>query len=441
MVSQAVLAIGLFSLLSPQSHAAAPLQPIQWPSMTEVIRWQSPWVLEMNAPDPQAAAIVAQYLNNLETMGFPAEVQGVWVQTGSTAIASNQGTMPLPAASLTKLVTTLAALETWPLDHQFETWVGRTGPIRDGVLQGDLVIRWEGDPYFVWEEAIALGNALQQLGLRQVTGDLMILGDFSMNFEDDPYRAGELLIQALDSRRWSTEVWGQYDQMFPNTPQPTLQIDGAVTVRSATAVSDIAGWLIRHESLPLIALLKAMNIYSNNVMSDLLAAGMGGTNTMLLKAAQGADLSLREIRLINGSGLGMENQISPRTVVAVLIALQAQLRAENLSVSDIMPVAGEDVGTLVYRDLPAQSALKTGTLATVSSLAGFFPTRDRGPVWFAIQNQGSDVVLLRAQQDALLAALADHWGVSSAPPHFQSRVRLGVAPYVLGDPTRNLAPN
>jgi len=53
--------------------------------------------------------------------------QGVWIQSGPVLMANHQGTVPLPAASLTKIVTSLAALKTWGPAHQFETLISATG--------------------------------------------------------------------------------------------------------------------------------------------------------------------------------------------------------------------------------------------------------------------------------------------------------------------------
>jgi D-alanyl-D-alanine carboxypeptidase/D-alanyl-D-alanine-endopeptidase (penicillin-binding protein 4) len=149
-------------------------------------------------------------------------------------------------------------------------------------------------------------------------------------------------------------------------------------------------------------------------------------------------LPVAEIRLINGSGLGEDNRLSPRAVVAILLEIQRQLHPHGLSIADVMPVFGQDEGTLIFREMPPQAAVKTGTLNTVSSLAGYFPTRDRGPVWFSIQNTGSDLETLRARQDALLLALEQHWGKAAPADAFQPQVVLGQRPYVLGDASRNL---
>ncbi|MGF1524363.1 MAG: D-alanyl-D-alanine carboxypeptidase [Leptolyngbyaceae cyanobacterium] len=438
MLHKALLAFGFLSLFSNQPETAASFQSIQWPSMEAVISWQSPWILAVNQPDPAAKAIVGSYLKGLINQGLPTEEQGIWVQTGATAIAVHQGDQALSAASLTKIATTLAALDTWKINHQFETLIGHTGVVENGTLQGDLVIHWDGDPYFVWEEAIAIANMLQQQGIQQIAGNLVILGDFAMNFQTNPELSGELFRQAADANLWSAEVWQLYDLMPPGTAQPSLLIQGQVILKPSTATSEVSRWLVRHESLPLVALLKAMNIYSNNEMAEQIARATGGTNTVVAKVVKETQIPTSEIRLINGSGLGNENRISPRAAVAMLLAIQRRLRPLGLSVADVMPVFGQDEGTLIFRELPEQSALKTGTLATVSALAGVFPTRDRGPVWFSIQNRGTNIEALRAQQDSLLLALEQHWGKAAPPAYLQPKVMIGTAPHQLGDPKRNL---
>jgi len=439
MLHHALVALSLLSLLGEQPAPVQALEPMPWPEMANIAGWESPWVLKMNAPDPQAKEIVRSYLTNLAELGFAPEEQGLWVQTGATAIAVNQPYQASPAASLTKMATTLAALKAWPVDHRFTTRIGHTGTLENGVVKGDLVIQWTGDPYFVWEEAIALANTLNQQGIQQVTGNLVILGEFSMNFEPDSYRSGELFIQAVDVNLWSDEVYYVHSTMPPETPTPTLAIAGEIIVQPLATNPLQPQWLVQHQSLPLVPLLKAMNIYSNNAMADQFARALGGANTVAAKAADHTGVPVSEIRLINGSGLGVENQLSPRAVVAILVGIQRELRSRGLSISDVMPVFGQDEGTLIYRDLPSQAALKTGTLNTVSSLAGYFPTRDRGPVWFSIQNWGGDLELFRAQQDALLLALQEHWGAAPPPTTFAPKVIMGQPPYVLGDPSRNVS--
>ena len=119
-------------------------------------------------PDLPAAVAVQEFLKDLKAKGLAEGNQGVWVQAGMLPLVSQQGKALMPGASLTKIATSLASLETWGPDYQFETRFRGTGPIRNGVLQGDLVVSGGGDPLFVWEEAIAVGNALNQMGIDQI---------------------------------------------------------------------------------------------------------------------------------------------------------------------------------------------------------------------------------------------------------------------------------
>jgi D-alanyl-D-alanine carboxypeptidase/D-alanyl-D-alanine-endopeptidase (penicillin-binding protein 4) len=159
-----------------------------------------------------------------------------------------------------------------------------------------------------------------------------------------------------------------------------------------------------------------MNVYSNNAMANMVTATLGGPYTMVRLAALGAGVPMDELRLSNGSGLGAENQLSPRTVCALLVGIQRALRPAKLTIADVFPVAGQDLGTIRRRHLPFDTVVKTGTLRNVSTLAGVLLTRTHGPVWFALINRGGDVGAFREQQDVLLQTLMHGWGALESPP-------------------------
>ncbi len=398
---------GLVSLWFKMAHVPQPINPDSL-----FASWNTPGLVFSSQPDPGGEAKVNQYLQGLSATGLTETNQGVWVQAGYNLLANHQGTQPLPAASLTKVATSLAALETWGPDHQFDTLIGATGPIQNGVLQGDLVIQGNNDPFFVWEEAIALGNTLNRMGIRQVTGKLVIMGNFSMNYESDPQVAGALLKQGLNAQLWPDEAKAQYLNLPKNTPQPQVAIAGDVQVATLPIPKQIA--LLRHQSLPLAQILKQMNIYSNNAMAEMLADSVGGASTVAARAARAAGVPQAEIQLINGSGLGPENQISPRAVCAMFMAIETYLKPQQMTVADLFPVSGRDGGTLEDRNIPVASVVKTGTLWDVSTLAGALPTRDRGLIWFAILNRGEDLDGLRDRQDQLLQNLLEQWGADQS---------------------------
>jgi D-alanyl-D-alanine carboxypeptidase/D-alanyl-D-alanine-endopeptidase (penicillin-binding protein 4) len=170
--------------------------------------------------------------------------------------------------------------------------------------------------------------------------------------------------------------------------------------------------LLRHRSLSLTQILKEMNIYSNNAMAEMLAQSVGGAQVTAQLATKSAGVPPEEIQLANGSGLGVENRISPRATCAMLMAVERFLQhPTNFSVADIFPVVwARQAGNHACAAHPSGTAIKTGTLRDVSALAGVMPTRDRGEVWFAIINRGGDVDGFRTQQDLTARTLVKQWG-------------------------------
>lgn len=378
-----------------------PLEMANQPRLQTAL-WQA------SSSDPSAEQIKKQYLQLLERQGLKTSNQGIWLQSGANVLTSNKGTVPMPAASLTKVATSLAALQTWGVNHQFEILAMATGPIENGVLQGDLVIQSDGDPMFAIEDAIALGNSLNKIGITRVTGDLVLTGSFMLNFQSDVIKSGELLKKVLNPKSWDDEIREDYQKLGARTPRPTVAIAGTIRVSSPIPGQTL---LVRHRSLPLTHLLKKLNVHSQNEMSQLLADHLGGPQAVIQKATTAAQISPDELLLVNGSGLGTDNRISAHAVCAMLAAIERYLHPLNLTIADIFPASGFDRdGTMEDRDMPAGAVIKTGTLNTVSALAGVVPTRDRGLVWFAIINRGTDILELRQQQDLLLHAIQKEWG-------------------------------
>jgi D-alanyl-D-alanine carboxypeptidase/D-alanyl-D-alanine-endopeptidase (penicillin-binding protein 4) len=399
----------------------------------QLLSWDKTAIFDLPTQnDPAVEQFVKQYLKDLTAKGFAAGEQRIWIRSQWAELANFQGNIPASAASLTKIATSLAALDKWGTNHQFETqiYASDNAKIENGVLQGNLIVRGDGDPLFVWEEAIAVGNALNRLGIRQVKGNLLISGNFYLNYKTDAKIVGELLKQGINHRLWSSALIKQYQVMPPGTAKPQVAIAGKVGI--ADNLPNSAKLLLRHRSLPLTEIVKQMNIYSNNEMAEMLAQSVGGAQAVATVAAKAANVPQNEIQLLNGSGLALENRISPRAATAMLMAIEDKYQSQSLGVRDLFPTSGRDrVGTMMNRTIPLGTTIKTGTLDTVSALAGVIPTRDRGQVWFAIINHGNDVSQFRKQQDLFLQRLSQHWHLTPVT----IPVTTSVSPY-LGDPSR-----
>ena len=399
----------------------------------ELLPWDNSAIFQLppQRSDRALETIVEAYLQNLKRQGIDPERQGIWVQSDWVTPISNRGKTPLPAASLTKIATTLASLSKWGAKHQFITNIYVTGEITAGIVTGDLIVEGSGDPFFVWEEAIAIANTLNQLGIREIRGNLLVTDKFYMNYQDRALKAGELFKQGLNRQLWQPNVRQQYLQMPPGTKQPEVAI--ASEVKAIAKVPSDARLLISHRSLPLAEILRQMNIYSNNKMAQILADLLGGAAVAGQTSAEIAKFDPTEIELVNGSGLSEKNRISPHAVVKMLIAIDRLLQEDSFSAADLFPTAGKDVvGTVQGRALPTGTTIKTGTLNNVSALAGVIPTSDRGNVYFSIINYGSQIEHFRQQQDILLNQLAQTWQL--VPNNFN----LANENWYLGDPQRNL---
>ena len=88
--------------------------------------------------------------------------------------ATHRAQAPVNPASVMKLVTTYAALDLLGTGHTWTTPVYTDGPVKDGVLQGNLYLQGGGDPKLVTERLWLLMRRIQGLGLRRIAGDIVL---------------------------------------------------------------------------------------------------------------------------------------------------------------------------------------------------------------------------------------------------------------------------
>jgi D-alanyl-D-alanine carboxypeptidase/D-alanyl-D-alanine-endopeptidase (penicillin-binding protein 4) len=125
------------------------------------------------------------------------------VDKGSPVLV-HQIALPMNPASVMKLVTTYAALDTLGPAFTFHTDVLHTGEIANGVLAGDLVLRGGGDPELTYERVWQLAHRLRSRGIREIRGDVIVdRGYFApavhdpAGFDNQPMRAYNVGADAL----------------------------------------------------------------------------------------------------------------------------------------------------------------------------------------------------------------------------------------------------
>jgi len=335
-------------------------------------------------------------------------------------LAALNADRPFHPASVTKVASTLAFLRAWGPNHRLRTTLAGRGPIANRTLAGDLVIRSQGDPYFVFENAFLTLLALRDLGIRKINGRVRIQGTFFFNWSRDA--AGKRLQRALEGRdgadRWP--ALRTHDMAASDTKlrDVALRFGNDHNQRGPREET-----LVIHDSAPLRRLLKEFNGYSNNIF-HIFSRQVGGPRKIQRTARSVvAPLARAAIVIDNAAGGGRTNRLTPSATVAIFQALDRELATHALALNDVLPVAGIDSGTLKNRLNTAQQRGavlgKTGTLPSisVSALAGVAHTKRYGRVFFAILNKGVPIWLARKKQDAFLRDLLEHAG--PAPPAYQ----------------------
>jgi serine-type D-Ala-D-Ala carboxypeptidase/endopeptidase (penicillin-binding protein 4) len=118
-------------------------------------------------------------------------------------VAWNAG-VPRNPASTMKVLTTWAALELLGPAYTWRTRAWATGPVRDQVLAGDLVLEGGGDPFMTADRWWGFVNGLRQAGVERIEGGVLIdnswfapQGDDRAAFDNRPYRSYNVLPDAL----------------------------------------------------------------------------------------------------------------------------------------------------------------------------------------------------------------------------------------------------
>ena len=323
------------------------------------------------------------------------------VLDGGKPVVSHNPDLPLMPASTMKLLTTLAALETWGREHRFET---------DFFLDGSdwLWVQGRADPYLVSEELDLIARGLKAAGVARVAGiglddsffdrDVEIAGRSST---DNPYDAP---VTALAANFNTVSVMRSGSGVSSAEPQTPLtatarrfgQAGGAgkqrvnlkqrpialgyfgelLAAKLAAAGIQVgegqrigtlprgARRVLRHKNSRTLAAIVAPTLkYSNNFVANALflrLADPKGDGPVSIAAAQRAmtDYARRRFGwsgfvIQDGAGLSRGNRLSARQLVEVAEAF--------VPFRDLMPV----------QEGNSAVSAKSGTLHGVSCYAGF----------------------------------------------------------------------
>jgi D-alanyl-D-alanine carboxypeptidase/D-alanyl-D-alanine-endopeptidase (penicillin-binding protein 4) len=337
------------------------------------------------------------------------------LRSGQLLFAHN-ASLPLRPASNEKLATTYAALTALGPSFRIETDVLGEGQRSGTTWLGNLVLKGYGDPALSAAQINKLARQVVAAGIKHVSG--RILGDESwfdtrrtgLGWKPDFYLHQSPALSALIvDRGWT----GRFETTRPALMATQLfRTDlrrAGVTIRGGTALgvaSAQAASLAGVQSAPLAALLRHMDVMSDNFYAEMLlkevgaVQGNGGSAAAGIAVERGllraAGVPLAGVRTVDGSGLSLLDRWTPLGLSALLRTMwqSADLRPY---IVPALPIAGE-TGTLEHRMRlrPARGLVraKTGTTDNSSALSGFVGDR----YVFSILENGSPVRTLSAEE-------------------------------------------
>lgn len=369
-------------------------------------------------------------------------------RTGDTLYSRNAGKLFMPASNQKVLTGALALRHLGP-DYRFRTVIGKRGDLRDGVLNGDLIVIGRGDPTIsdrmrgsAPAAMQAIADSIAARGIRRINGSLRPGGNA---FPDSIYAYGWEYDDLTSSGTPTDELLFNEGQVrfirrtprgdtvdYVGTRNPTLAylaaLDTAFRARGIVAggVTDSIASLTEpldtvylFDSPPLREILPHFLKPSQNQIGEILLKTLGLERTGVGIADSGAAVVTRQLRewgvdssgvvVYDGSGLSRHDLVSPETMVKILVAMQRDTAFRVFY--DGLPIAGVD-GTIRTRMVgtPAANNLraKTGTIEFVRSLSGYVTNADNDRLVFSFLSNHFTVPVsqITRVQDAVGVLLA-----------------------------------
>jgi len=386
-----------------------------------------PGALQATTADPELSASIDQFLNKV--VGSTCVI----VELDGRTVYERRSSETFVPASTMKLATAMAALDILGADSKFSTrFVAEKQP-KNGVIDGDLYVIGGGDPLLAtsgyktvfddpdqfYEDFTKIADALNEAGIRSITGDL--IGDDS-RYDDvrwvstwpARYQVGGTVapLSALlvnDGNTGYTDTpneattnrkAGDSPLLFVQTLRTVLNSKGIAVGGIATTgqAPDDAEELSTFDSVPMSEVLTEMLKNSDNTTAELVLKEIGlqakgqGTTAAGIEAAKESlkrqGFTIDDLVMLDGSGLDTGNRMSCELSLALVEAV-----SQKPEFSEALPLGGKN-GTLRKRMLATPSTgkvrAKTGTLNSVNALAGFADTPRGNTLSFAFIHNGTD---------------------------------------------------
>ena len=316
------------------------------------------------------------------------------LEDGSLLAAHNPDKALIPA-SIMKSATTAALIQKNSSNMPIITEVYTDGPVKDGVLEGNIVVIASGDPSlngnderaksadFV-EEIVA---ALKEKGISTVSGTIII---------DESVFEGPAIPESWQSAdlQYSYGTGSHGFNFEKNSSGKASVKDPAgvfkkklkaslgrnqIMMKEEEKESGKNEILVEHKSAPLNDIMRSCMVRSDNLYAECfmrmfgLENGLDGSTAAAAEAAmeswEKAGLPMENVMIVDGSGLSRKNRLTGRFMTMMLTKMKG-----NKDYYDLFARVGRE-GTvssfLKDTNLDGKLALKTGSMSGVQCYAGY----------------------------------------------------------------------
>ena len=333
--------------------------------------------------------------------GQSTAVAVIDLSSGKTIAAAGEKN-PLIPASVMKAVTVGSLMNEVDDDTRYRTEVFIDGPVRDGILEGNILVVGSGDPslnsrHEPLSENICkeITEALRQRGVKSVAGRIITDGAIFPGPAVPPSWA-----KADLSTYYGTGIHGlNFEDNASgrnSVPNPAAVFESrlksslasaGITIDSRAVPQGDRTLLVEHVSPQIYEIMRSCMMRSDNMFAESLlrtyALRRGEPGTTERAARLETDywkergLPMEGVTIVDGSGLSRSNRLTAAFLAAVLTEM-----ADNVEYASFFPLAGQE-GTLkkFLADTPLETyiALKTGSMNGIQCYAGYKVDEDFAP--------------------------------------------------------------
>lgn len=370
----------------------------------------------------------------VEASGVPEGSLAVYIAAldAKKPLAAYNIETPLVPASIMKVVTIATLLEKTGPDWRYRTGVYLTAPVRDGAVEGDLVVVGSGDPSInsdpephsadlVAEIVDALtGKKVQRIEGRIVVDDALMEGPstpptWASGDLPHAYGTGSHAFNFRNNSTGKSAVKNPAS-VFESALRAALARAG-IEIGERSLPQGERRLLLEHESAPIDEIMRSCMMRSDNLFAECMLrtyALLRGKNGSTAEGARleteywkKKHLPMEGINIVDGSGLSRSDRMTAQFMADVL-----ERMADNVVYASFFPLAGQE-GTLrkflAGTPLDSYIALKTGSMNGIQCYAGYKLDDDYAPthVVVVMANNMKDRARLRSALQTLLLKIFD----------------------------------